>query len=340
MEKRYEEILLKLEAEKGIYFEIPKETNNKLVIKARIDHKAYCMENCSNNPTKFTETDDFTFLRTDISSSKNYANPPIPPGYRYVHGNWNTGFVIERQKDESQFVWVPVGFLEPNGTIDNVSFDQQFGRRDFRQKDYYGSSRDLGFGKSECDEDLSLGLQKSIKKYGGFFISRFNISHNSKTGKYESKRGRLPCSLTFSDASYSATFFESSSKVCSHLPYGAEYDSILEWFIESKQKTPNEIIYDSSSFGNVRNSYRNENGNHVLLPTGSSEYFCVNEIYDLAGNVTEWTQETYDFQKHSPYSYIHRGGSYMDITPVAHKNRCDTDATRLNKTGFRIALYL
>ena len=106
MKKRYEEILLKLEAEKGIYFEIPDETNNELVIKAHIDHKQYCMENCSNSPMQSTESNGFTFLSTDISASRNYANPPIPPKYRYIRGKWNSGFVIERFLDESQFVWV------------------------------------------------------------------------------------------------------------------------------------------------------------------------------------------------------------------------------------------
>ena len=42
---------------------------------------------------------------------------------------WNNGFVIERKADKSQFVWVPVGSLMPNGTQDGIRFHEKFGRR-------------------------------------------------------------------------------------------------------------------------------------------------------------------------------------------------------------------
>ena len=325
MEKRYEEILLKLEAEKGIYFEIPNETNNELVIKAHINHKQYCMENCSNSPMQSTESNGFTFLSTDISASRNYANPPIPPKYRYIRGKWNHGFVIERLRDESQFVWVPVGFLEPNGTIDDVSFNQQFGRRTF--------GKNIQFGKYEYEEKLSSKQQESVERYGGFYLSRFNISQNARTGRYESKRGQVPCIVTFREALRIADYFECSTspKVSSHLTFGAEYDSTLEWLIESKVKTLKEIANYSFDWGNFS---CNEHNTGAII-TGSSESFCTNEIYDLSGNVKEWTQETYCSGTNYS-SIIKRGGSYKSSSNAAYREKCGVNEL----AGFRIALYL
>ena len=41
--------------------------------------------------------------------------------------------------------------------------------------------------------------------------------------------------------------------------------------------------------------------------TGRSEYWKANNIYDLAGNTFEWTQETYQST-----DSVYRGGSYND----------------------------
>ena len=59
---------------------------------------------------------------------------------------------------------------------------------------------------------------------------------------------------------------------------------------------------NSTSWRNYNNStfeYRNTNGNIVIknrnyyttIPAGSTEYTKANNIYDLAGNVMDWTLE-------------------------------------------------
>ena len=88
---RYEKIVL--EAEKGITFEVLKGTSGELIIRA-------------------------LNIATANVYSTNYVNPPIPEGYKHVCGEWNNGFVIERCSDGSQFVWIPVGSLDSNGTLD------------------------------------------------------------------------------------------------------------------------------------------------------------------------------------------------------------------------------
>ena len=60
--------------------------------------------------------------------SGNYTDPPIPEGWKHVVGEWNNGFVILDSKGNN-FVWVPVGFLDANGTLDGTNFSEKFGRR-------------------------------------------------------------------------------------------------------------------------------------------------------------------------------------------------------------------
>ena len=159
--------------------------------------------------------------------SENYKEPIIPEGYRHVVGEWNNGFVIERNIGHSQFVWIPVGSLPSNGTIDGevdgeTCFSEKLGRRnwDISNSDY----KYYDPFTNELIEQI-----RSVKKYGGFYISRYNISKNNETGQMQSVRGVMPLFNTnIGDAKMWAATIENKENFKSHLPFGIEYDSVLE----------------------------------------------------------------------------------------------------------------
>ena len=294
--KRYEKFVL--EAEKGITFKVSEETRGKLIIRA-----------------------------TNVCS-KNYANPPIPKGYRHILGEWNNGFTIERDSDGSQFVWIPVGSLDSNGTLDGEHFSEKFGRRNYMNDKF----SDDEFNEALNDELLEQ--LESVKKYGGFYISRYNISKSSE-GKPQSVKGVMPwVNINFDDAKKVASTIEDNEAVKSHLTFGAEYDSVLEWFIKTEVKTLTEIVEDSTEWGNHWNT---ENSPKKLVETGSREEWCANNIYDFAGNVDEWTQE----QNESSRRVI-RGGNCNfsgNNYPVACRY-FGNHVIIYSFTGFRATLYI
>lgn len=300
--KRYEKFVL--EAEKGITFEVSEETSGELIIRARN-------------------------IATANVNSTNYVNPPIPEGYKHVCGEWNNGFVIERCSDGSQFVWIPVGSLDSNGTLDGKDFSEKFGRR------YYKKN---AFPDDEYNEDLSdelLEQLESVKRYGGFYISRYNISKSSE-GKPQSVKGVKPwLNTNFRDVKKIASTFENNEAVKSHLTFGAEYDSVLEWYIKTEVRTLAEIEEDSTEWGNHRNT---ENSPREVVETGSREEWCANNIYDFAGNVNEWTQEK-DYCAH----HVIRGGDFFHNGydyPVAYRYCFNPIWHYEDITGFRVTLYI
>ena len=322
--KRYNEIVFK--AEHGIAYQCEQTSEDELVINAVADMSLSKM---------------FRLRR--------YETPEIPAGYRYAYGEWYDGYVIERIADGSLFTWVPVGYLEANGTSNGITFDEQFGRRNwniykdkFSDEDYY----------EPCVGEL-LMQSYSIKKYGGFYISAYLISENANTGKPQSLPRQVPWTdVGLEKAKMIAATMETGSEVKSHLVYGAEYDTMLEWFIETKSKSHEEVVLDSSTWGNY---WKSSNPMYKPLETGSSDKYCVNNIYDVAGNVDEWTQE-YKISVPDPEKYANkqdaeqkkraygvvRGGSfrvYGHSFPAAYRGECGVEE-RFNTTGFRIALFM
>lgn len=297
--KRYEKFVL--EAGKGITFEVSEGTSGELIIRA-------------------------LNIATVNVYSTNYVNPPIPEGYKHVCGELNNGFVIERCSDGSQFVWIPVESLDSNGTLDGEHFSEKFGRRNYMNDEF----SDDEFKEALNDELLEQ--LESVKKYGGFYISRYNISKSSE-GKPQSVKGVMPwVNINFDDAKKVASTIEDNETVKSHLTFGAEYDSVLEWFIETK--TLAEIAEDSTEWGNYWNT---ENSPKKVVETGSREEWCANNIYDFAGNVDEWTQE----QNESLYRVV-RSGNYDDCGnnyPVAYRG-CINPNNDYGYTGFRTTLYI
>lgn len=319
-----------LEAGEGISFAISQKTNGDLIVKACKDVPQIADVSKVADVAKVTEVvktiDDVTPAAAD--SPQNYMSPPVPAGYIHVCGEWNNGFMIERIQDSSQFIWIPVGSLDPNGTLDGVEYFSQFGRRNFRHDIFSDKNY-----REPMTEELTWQTE-SVEKYGGFYISCHDISKSS-AGEPQSIPGVTPwVNVSLDDAKNISASFENSRFVTSHLPYGAEYDSVLIWFLSSKALHFNEIAENSTNLGNYKNT---QPGDCRLLATGFSSRWCINRIYDFAGNVCEWTQELANAN-----DGVVRGGCYQvsgKSYPMAVRNPANP-LGKYSVVGFRIALYI
>lgn len=296
--KRYEKIVL--ESERGITFEVSNGANGELVISA--------------------------MYVTDIG---NYEKPPIPNGYSYVDGDWKNGFVISRDSDKSEFVWVPVDFLNANGTMDGKLFTEKFGRRS-----YMGESFTIESFNESLTNELSEQV-KSIKEYGGFYVSRYNISIDSNH-KLRSVKDAMPyVTDKYLLVKALAKDFENTEEVKSHLMYGAEYDSIIEWITKSGAKEWDKVIWDSTDLGNHSSM---DIASMQIEKTGSSEAWKINNLYDFVGNVAEWTQE-----KSGALHNVVRGGQFDRAGytyPTVSRRIFDKSKEKNNAIGFHVVLCI
>ena len=300
---------------------------SKKAEKKKTESNRRVIKDSQSNGEETCDKESFYYNLRNIS--ENYKTPPIPEGYRYVEGHWKTGFIIERISDESRFTWIPVGFLDAYGTLDGKTFNQKFGRINFEDEKF---SNDI-FHEDLTDE--LMDQRESIETYGGFYISTFDISKGAD-GNPQSKQGKMPwVNVDFPTAKEIASSFENSSMLKSHLPYGAEMDSMFSWFIKSGARTYHEVIENSTIMGN---HYNSENSPHGVIETGSREEWFTNGIADPTGNVNEWTQEQYGgmYRVLRGAFYYCYGYSFTAVNRgiVYSIDSCSCCA------GFRIALYI
>ena len=162
--------------------------------------------------------------------------------------------------------------------------------------------------------DEYKAMIESVSKYGGFYIGRYELS---EAGVQKDK-------ATLTNTNWYNLYkkckeLNASDKVETRMIWGCQWDVTMNWLISSGAKTSNEVNKDSSSWGNYKDSTENakvtvteEDGTTTnkygrKQNTGYSEYWKANNIYDLAGNCSEWTQEAGD-----TYGRAVRGGHYVN----------------------------
>ena len=258
----------------------------------------------------------------------------IPYGFYYVGGRKNTGIVIsDSSNDEdkyasysdqanipadglegNQFVWVPVE------NIDN--FKRYIGY--CNNNTYLGEDLDWNLLSEPAAEGLGYEgeieeyneMVSSVEKNKGFFVARFEAGNDN--GVVVSKKGVMPWNNiiwgdSMSEIGETGALAKSkgmySNKeiygVTSTLIYGVQWDAIMS-FIDSNYIT--HTCDTSNSFV----AYSKDKGNYsgTLDVCGSSDNYRVKNIYDLAGNVDEYTMEVYQ----SNYR-VDRGGNYNNYVP-------------------------
>ncbi|GEM_PF-993037 len=181
---------------------------------------------------------------------------------------------------------------------------------DYREPDLVVGSDSTSYDKNESYYKTILGYDSpkamaeafttdyanmiaSIQKYGGFYIGRYELSNEGV------QKGKETLTYTnWYNLYQKCTTLNASDKVESKMIWGIQWDLACD-FISKKGEQKN--ITNSTEWGN----YSDSTGNAAVMDgetqkygskqvTGYSEYWKANNIYDLAGNCTEWTQEAND----------------------------------------------
>ena len=265
-----------------------------------------------------------------------YNNPIIPAGFTPLNendANWKSsdgfkkGLVITDEVDVdgvsigNEFVWVPVDGT--NVLLERVEYNK-------------GS-----IVITNSSETFPTDIDNSIDTNGGFYISRYEIG-NDNSDAVSKKRVNVYTGVNFSDAQAKAGAMypvtDTEHGVISTLIYGAQWDATLDFITTYNVGETGYLNYatDSTGMGNY-SSGDDYTDTTAPIATGISDLFRQKNIYDIAGNVGEWTMEATGTS-----GYVVRGGTYAEegsVSPASARHSFDSTTSGAN-TGFRVALYI
>ena len=283
--------------------------------------------------------------------------------------NGNQYAWVEVPKSTAVYTTAGIGITDFSDTTvyDKIEADLKTYVNDYttREDAYYYNA--ISMGETAYNES-KMKMLKSIYTYGGFYIGRYEagLEENPRSNTSVStpsdvpviKAGAYPYNwVTCAQARTIATRL-SSTGYSTGLMYGLQWDLVMK-YLETTGTSKETIKTDSTSLGNYINNtytllktnlkytttagwftalpYEKAEDERALLTTGANSGFCRQNIYDLAGNVSEWTLNV----GLSNGTYLGgNGGNYMtsgDETPL-YASESYNALKGAKGIGFRIAL--
>ena len=283
----------------------------------------------------------------------------IPTGFAVsqVEGE-NTiekGLVII-DKNGNEFIWVPVK---------KENFDTEFVRREGYRNGvqqtflrYSGEADSTGnnikFTETTITQAEAKEMYAKVKEKEGFYVGRYESGKDSN-GNVVVKKGvevyNVPWSangemqetsgITGGAVELARNFdkVNNYTSVTSTLIYSVQWDAIIKWLenIENPNSTEGlKFIQDSTGMGWHNNNFESGNPAHKTgIDVDENKSNCMNNIYDLAGNVREWTMESFNNNRITRGGHFGYTGLYK---PVSDRSNTSPDVVD-SSFGFRIALY-
>ena len=263
----------------------------------------------------------------------------IPEGFKIADDSASTvqGGVVIEDKDGNQFVWVPVATIA-----------------DYKRIEFHRGTLTL------YSENLATDEENSITKYKGFYIGRFEAGDKEST---ESKKLREygetatnTVTIKADQAPYNCVTIEQARSLAEDFKTQQNYNATIKTKLVSSYAWDTTLCFiqkivdnygNSSPQGNYTDttfsytditgaSKTKEKNSKALVPTGQTTPVC--NIYDMGGNVYEWTTETCSTPK---YPYTIRGNGcddhYVNASAGGRSNIEDRPDVYF---GFRITLFL
>ena len=260
-------------------------------------------------PTKTLEEAKVDLVKEKTKVEFSDGNVIIPEGFKIADvpaSKVQDGVVIE-DKDRNQFVWVPVATIadyKRTAYSKNVATEETDTATNSIKINY------SSFNSDYFTEALPEDEKTSVEKYKGFYIGRYEAgdkenteaktlrSSNDETKTVTIKANQAPYNyVTRTEAISLAEGFATKQgyKAKTKLVSSYAWDTTIAFLQKVNSDYGNrseEGNYNDTTFPytDIKGAKQTKNST-VLVPTGQTTPVC--NIYDMGGNVYEWTTESY-----------------------------------------------
>ena len=338
------------------YFDnVPVETQitSETELKAKEEYGKYEMKISDIDVGEITYETSYTIFK-DVNGEQ----VPIPEGYIVSENSdeniVNKGLVVSDSRG-NEYVWISC-------TVDSSSNKLQYKRTEWGvEKDGTDNSRaikdeltlkdiDVTYSKTDTDNGINEEISKeivaqinaekeSIKKYGGYYIGRYEVGKDNKTAVIKAEQEPY-VNIKWSKAYELAKGIGGGEGATTYLCSSYSWDTAINFIQNTTGKNYATSIIGFN--GNWKSQEVKDSSGKVIKPvntaqrlnTGLTTALC--NIYDMGGNVGEFTTE---LNPGTSETVVLRGGYYNHNYPAG--GRWDCVSGRADSLcGFRATLFL
>lgn len=338
------------------YFDnVPVETQitSETELKAKEEYGKYEMKISDIDVGEITYETSYTIFK-DVNGEQ----VPIPEGYIVSENSdeniVNKGLVISDSRG-NEYVWISC-------TVDSSSNKLQYKRTEWGvEKDGTDNSRaikdeltlkdiDVTYSKTDTDNGINEEISKeivaqinaekeSIKKYGGYYIGRYEVGKDNKTAVIKAEQEPY-VNIKWSKAYELAKGIGGGEGATTYLCSSYSWDTAINFIQNTTGKNYATSIIGFN--GNWKSQEVKDSSGKVIKPvntaqrlnTGLTTALC--NIYDMGGNVGEFTTE---LNPGTSETVVLRGGYDYGDFPAGY--RWDSfSGNALSFYGFRATLFL
>lgn len=339
------------------YFDnVPVETQitSETELKAKEEYGKYEMKISDIDVGEITYETSYTIFK-DVNGEQ----VPIPEGYIVSENSdeniVNKGLVISDSRG-NEYVWISC-------TVDSSSNKLQYKRTEWGvEKDGTDNSRaikdeltlkdiDVTYSKTDTDNGINEEISKeivaqinaekeSIKKYGGYYIGRYEVGKDNKTAVIKAEQEPY-VNIKWSKAYELAKGIGGGEGATTYLCSSYSWDTAINFIQNTTGKNYATSIIGFN--GNWKSQEVKDSSGKVIKPvntaqrlnTGLTTALC--NIYDMGGNVGEFTTE---LNPGTSETVVLRGGD-NNYGHVPAGYRWDSvSGTAGSIYGFRATLFL
>ena len=338
------------------YFDnVPVETQitSETELKAKEEYGKYEMKISDIDVGEITYETSYTIFK-DVNGEQ----VPIPEGYIVSENSdeniVNKGLVVSDSRG-NEYVWISC-------TVDSSSNKLQYKRTEWGvEKDGTDNSRaikdeltlkdiDVTYSKTDTDNGINEEISKeivaqinaekeSIKKYGGYYIGRYEVGKDNKTAVIKAEQEPY-VNIKWSKAYELAKGIGGGEGATTYLCSSYSWDTAINFIQNTTGKNYATSIIGFN--GNWKSQEVKDSSGKVIKPvntaqrlnTGLTTALC--NIYDMGGNVGEFTTE---LNPGTSETVVLRGGRNVLNDPAG--DRWDSASGNANSGyGFRATLFL
>lgn len=338
------------------YFDnVPVETQitSETKLKAKEEYGKYEMKISDIDVGEITYETSYTIFK-DVNGEQ----VPIPEGYIVSENSdeniVNKGLVISDSRG-NEYVWISC-------TVDSSSNKLQYKRTEWGvEKDGTDNSRaikdeltlkdiDVTYSKTDTDNGINEEISKeivaqinaekeSIKKYGGYYIGRYEVGKDNKTAVIKAEQEPY-VNIKWSKAYELAKGIGGGEGATTYLCSSYSWDTAINFIQNTTGKNYATSIIGFN--GNWKSQEVKDSSGKVIKPvntaqrlnTGLTTALC--NIYDMGGNVGEFTTE---LNPGTSETVVLRGGFGNYNSPAGY--RWDSSSgIAFSFYGFRATLFL